>query len=302
MVRAIDRDDDRRRFRSCLYHPRMRFAVNIPNFGPYADPAAVAGLAGEAEAAGWDGFFVWDHIAIAPGMPVGDPFVILAAIAMRTERVTIGTMVTPIPRRRPWVLARQCTSLDQLSGGRFVLGVGIGFPPGPEFELFGEPSDAPERAAMLDEGLDILELMWSGEQGSYAGNHYTIDDWTFAPRPVQRQQRIPIWVAGTWPNRGPFRRAARFDGVFPLGSTDGTPDLISDDELLRSLEFVERERGSLDGYAVAALFIPTGDAAADVERAAELAGVGVTWAHVGPPPQGESIDETRRWVNFGPPQ
>jgi alkanesulfonate monooxygenase SsuD/methylene tetrahydromethanopterin reductase-like flavin-dependent oxidoreductase (luciferase family) len=279
----------------------MRFAVNIPNFGPYAHPAAVAELAAGAEAAGWDGLFVWDHIAIAPNMPVGDPFVILAAVAMRTERMTLGTLVTPIPRRRPWVLARQCTSLDHLSGGRFVLGVGIGFPPGPEFELFGDPVDGRTRGAMLDEGLDVLEFMWSGETAGHAGDHYTVGEWTFAPRPVQ-EPRIPIWVAGTWPNRGPFRRAARYEGVYPLGSTDGTPDLISDGDLRRSLDFIAAERGSLDGYEVAALFIPSGDDAADATRAAELAGLGVTWAQIGPPPQGESIEETHAWVKAGPPR
>ncbi len=279
----------------------MHFAVNVPNFGELADAAAVAALAHAAEAAGWDGFFVWDHIAIAQGLPVADPFVVLAAVAMRTERLTIGTLVTPLPRRRPWVVARQCTTLDHLSKGRFVLGVGIGFPPEAEFGTFGEPTDARTRAEMLDEGLDVLQLMWSGRNDAFHGEHYEIAEWSFAPAP-QQQPRIPIWVAGTWPNRAPFRRAALFEGVYPLGEDNGAPGLITDEALRRSLEFVAAERGGLDGYEVAALQVRSGDAAADADRAHELAELGVTWAQIGPDPNGESLDAIRRWVAAGPPR
>ncbi|MGB5187075.1 MAG: LLM class flavin-dependent oxidoreductase, partial [Acidimicrobiia bacterium] len=122
----------------------MKYAFNIPNFGSYADAAAVADLAAVAEQSGWDGFVVWDHIVIADGMPVGDPWVILTAVAMKTERIMIGPMVTPLPRRRPWVVARQTVTLDHLSGGRLVLGVGIGVPPEEEFGTFGEPTSVRE--------------------------------------------------------------------------------------------------------------------------------------------------------------
>lgn len=285
---------------ACGRLPGMQFAVNIPNFGELADAAAVAELAQDAEAAGWDGFFVWDHIAIAEGLAVADPFVVLAAVALRTERMTIGTLVTPLPRRRPWVVARQCTTLDHMSGGRFVLGVGIGYPPEAEFGIFGEPTDARTRAAMLDEGLDVLQLMWSGHNDGFHGEHYTIDAWSFAPSPLQRP-RIPIWVAGTWPNRAPFRRAARYDGVYPLGADNGAPRLITDEALRRSLEFVAAERGGLEGYEVAALLVRSGNAAADADRAHNLAELGVTWAQIGPDPNGESLDSLRRWVAAGPP-
>ena len=123
----------------------MKYAFNIPNFGPYADAAAVADLAATAEQSGWDGFVVWDHIVFADGMPVGDPWVILTAVAMRTERMMIGPMVTPLPRRRPWVVARQTVTLDRLSGGRLVLGVGIGVPPEAEFGTFANVPSASTR-------------------------------------------------------------------------------------------------------------------------------------------------------------
>ena len=143
----------------------MRFAINVPNFGTYSDPRTAADLAREAEDAGWDGFFVWDHILGAREwqVPIADPWVLLSAVAMRTERIRLGPMVTPIPRRRPWKLARETVTLDHLSRGRLVLGVGLGFPPDAEFEQFGEDGDPRVRAAKLDEGLAVLTGLWSGQ-------------------------------------------------------------------------------------------------------------------------------------------
>ncbi len=278
----------------------MRYAVNLPNFADFADARAMADLAAAAEASGWDGFFVWDHITIADGERVGDPFVILTAIAAATERLTIGTLVTPLPRRRPWVLARQAVTLDHFSNGRLVLGVGIGFPPEEEFGTYGEPTDPGMRGDMLDEGLDVLEGMWSGEPFGYAGDHYTITATTFGPRPVQ-QPRIPIWVACTWPNMRPVRRAARFDGVYPLLDRDGMPDLIGADGIREVVGAISGMRPSMDGYDVCAPFIATGDVAVDRATAAELEEAGVTWAQVGTPPQGEGIEDAARWVAAGPP-
>ncbi len=194
----------------------MKYAISIPNFGDWADPRTMMSLAGDAEAAGWDGFFLWDHIRFsATPLPVQDPWVLLAAIAATTERMTIGPMVTPLPRRRPWVVARQAVSIDHLSGGRLMLGVGNGEPVDVEYTAFGDESSLKTRAAMLDEGLAILDGLWSGEQFSFEGDHYRLARMTFLPRPVQ-QPRIPIIVAGYWPSRGPIRRAARWDGMNPL--------------------------------------------------------------------------------------
>jgi alkanesulfonate monooxygenase SsuD/methylene tetrahydromethanopterin reductase-like flavin-dependent oxidoreductase (luciferase family) len=143
-----------------------RFGVSVPNFGEFGDVCVLRDLAVEAEQQGWDGFFLWDHINWFE-LPMVDPRIALGAIACATERIRIGTMVTPLPRRRPWKLARETVTLDHLSGGRLVLGVGLGFPAGREFAAFGEPTDDRERAERLDEGLDVLLGLWSGKALHY---------------------------------------------------------------------------------------------------------------------------------------
>lgn len=142
----------------------MNYGLYLPNFGDETSVRSLATLAHEAEEAGWDGFFLWDHIVYRARPPVNmvDPWIALTAMAMTTERIRLGTTVTPIPRRRPWILARETASLDQLSGGRLILGVGLGDPPDLEFAQFGEEPDNLIRAAKLDEGLDILAGLWSG--------------------------------------------------------------------------------------------------------------------------------------------
>lgn len=184
----------------------MQYAVSLPNFDVHADPRVLARLARDAEAAGWDGFFIWDHILFDPygGIALSDPWVALAAIALGTERIRIGTMVTPLPRRRPWKLAREAVSLDHLSGGRLILGVGLGDPVREEFAWLGEETDNRVRAKKLDEGLAIVTGLWSGEKFAYEGEQYQVKETIFLPRPVQ-SPRIPIWVAGAWPTR---RRSA----------------------------------------------------------------------------------------------
>jgi alkanesulfonate monooxygenase SsuD/methylene tetrahydromethanopterin reductase-like flavin-dependent oxidoreductase (luciferase family) len=203
----------------------MRYGVSVPNIG---DAGTLLELGLVAEGAGWDGFFVWDHIRFSAEFPVRvfDPWVLLGALAARTTRIRLGPMVTPLARRRPWKLARESVTLDHLSGGRAVLGVGLGFPPDAEFAMLGDdPSDA-VRAEKLDEGLELLSRFWSEERFDHDGRHFQIRDGEFHPGPLQRP-RIPIWVAGMWPNRAPFRRAARWDGVFPIGAdADGQPRLI----------------------------------------------------------------------------
>jgi alkanesulfonate monooxygenase SsuD/methylene tetrahydromethanopterin reductase-like flavin-dependent oxidoreductase (luciferase family) len=194
----------------------VRHGLSIPNFGDWSDPRTMVDLAREAEAAGWDGFFLWDHVRFsATPLPVHDPWSLLAAIAVTTERLVIGPMVTPLPRRRPWIVARQAVTVDHLSNGRLMLGVGIGEPVDVELTAFGEADDLKTRAAMLDEALTVLDGLWSGEEFSHHGTYYHLEPMTFLPRPVQRP-RIPIIVAGYWPNRGPIRRAARWDGMYVL--------------------------------------------------------------------------------------
>jgi len=221
----------------------MRFAINVPNFGDTGDPATFLRLARDAEAAGWDGLFVWDHILVGHewGLPISDPWALLSAAAAVTERIMLAPMVTPLPRRRPWVVARQAVTLDRLSGGRVLLGVGLGHPPAAEFGAFDDETDARRRAEMLDEGLAILDGLWSGAPFAFAGAHYRLERMVFQPVPVQRP-RIPIIVAGYWPNRAPFRRASRWDGVAPLprDGEEGMP--ITPSDLRDALAFVAEHR------------------------------------------------------------
>lgn len=193
----------------------MRYAVSLPPFGDFANPRFLAEATREAEAAGWDAFFIWDHMFFDPTFhPIADPWVALAACAMTTERIRLGTMVTPIARRRPWKLARETVSLDQMSNGRLTLGVGLGDPVQWDYGFFHEEQDAKVRAGKLDEGLDILRGLWTGEFFSYSGQHFQIEKMRFLPRPAQAH--LPIWVGGNWDKHAPQRRAAKQDGYFPL--------------------------------------------------------------------------------------
>jgi alkanesulfonate monooxygenase SsuD/methylene tetrahydromethanopterin reductase-like flavin-dependent oxidoreductase (luciferase family) len=200
-----------------------RHAIYVAPFEDLSEPALVAELAVRAERKGWDGFFVWDHVAYAePVEALADPWVTLAAVAAHTERVVIGPLVTPLPRRRPHQLARETVTLDRLSKGRLVLGVGLGSGRTGEFDpdRFGEEGDPKARGTLLDDGLARLEAYWDGG---------------FEPRPVQRP-RIPIWVAVTWPNRKPLRRAARYQGLFPveLPGPDALAEMAAETQRLRT--------------------------------------------------------------------
>ncbi len=216
----------------------MKCGIWVPNFGDYADPGVLVSLARDAEAAGWDGLFLWDHVHRREVVPTLDPWVGLAAVAAATRHMRIGTLVTPLPRRRPTKLAREVTTLDHLSRGRVVLGVGLGSPPESEFAALGEDPDAKLRAQKLDEGLAVLEGLWSGEAFSFAGEHYRIEHAVFLPRPFQ-EPRPPIWVAGVWPARPGFRRAARFDGVFPIQRGGGR---LAPGTVREIVAFVEQHR------------------------------------------------------------
>lgn len=201
----------------------MRYAVSLP---PFTDPARVLAWGREAEAAGWDGVFLWDHVQWRPSVAPLDPWVMLGALATVTERVRLGTMVTPLSRRRPYAVAKQVATLDQLSAGRAVLGVGLGEPPDRDFSDLGEEADPRVRAAMLDEGLDVIDQLLRGPT-DFTGAHYRIRA-DLHPRPVQ-QPRPPVWVAGVAPHRRPLARARRLDGVVPIGAGEYlTPEALAD--------------------------------------------------------------------------
>ncbi len=276
----------------------MRFAINVPCFADFGDARTLASLAHEAEDAGWDGIFIWDHIGADWPVPFTDPWIALAAMAAATTRIRFGPLVTPLPRRRPQKLARESVALDHLSGGRLTLGVGIGSDLGHEYSCYGESVDDKAHAAMLDEGLDVLTGLWSGETFSHAGPYYTVRDARFLPTPVQ-QPRIPIWVAGVWPNKRPFRRAARWDGVVPLGKNDAN---LTPTDVREMLAYVRSQRTATGAFDVVGSGF-TGNL--EEQRAADLlheyADAGVTWWQEGLLPD-DPVEAARKRIRQGPPR
>jgi alkanesulfonate monooxygenase SsuD/methylene tetrahydromethanopterin reductase-like flavin-dependent oxidoreductase (luciferase family) len=275
----------------------MRYGISIPNFGTWANPRTMVELARDAESAGWDGFFLWDHIRFtATPVPVQDPWVLLSAIATVTDRITLGPLVTPLPRRRPWVVARQAVSLDHLSNGRALLGIGIGEPVDSEFGAFGEDPERRVRAEKLDEAIAVIAGLWSGEEFRFAGTHYHLEPMRFLPRPVQ-QPRIPIIVAGYWPNPGPIRRAARWDGMYPLFGEEPPEDWQGKFGALVAELRMRHAEHALSGMPFEILGggeTPGSDDPADWER------LGATWWIESLNPYRFGWDESERWPEIGP--
>ena len=208
----------------------LQYAVVLPNWVAGVDVSSLVDAAVTAEEAGWDGVLLADHL-IFPPPPAGgqaqrdmepmafpDPWVTLAAIAERTERIRLGSWVTPIPRRQPWQLARDLATLDQLSGGRVVLGAGVGRKS--DYEAFGQPWNLAEMWRRFDETADLLDAFWRGEAVNHRGHHFTVSDAVLLPTPVQRR-RIPIVVGGIWPSTRSLVRGARWDGIVPHVPGDG---------------------------------------------------------------------------------
>jgi alkanesulfonate monooxygenase SsuD/methylene tetrahydromethanopterin reductase-like flavin-dependent oxidoreductase (luciferase family) len=248
-----------------------RRGIFVAPFEELADPRRLAAVAAAAEESGWDGFFVWDHIRYsAPARAVADPWISLSAVACATERVTLGPLVTPLARRRVHKLARETATLDRLSGGRLVLGAGLGSDRHGELEPFGEVLDPRERARLLDAGLERLAEFWGGE---------------FEPLPVQRP-RIPVWLAARWPHRRPVRRAASWDGLFPI-------DLPGPDALAELAHEVRELRGAAAEPFELVVTNPAGTDPAPWEAA------GATWCLTGFGPQ-PSEAEVRAAIEAGP--
>jgi alkanesulfonate monooxygenase SsuD/methylene tetrahydromethanopterin reductase-like flavin-dependent oxidoreductase (luciferase family) len=278
----------------------------------------IAGIAREAEEAGWDGFFLWDHLlAFSPGaVPVVDPWVALTAAALSTRSIRLGPMVTPLPRRRPAKLARETASLDHLSGGRLTMGVGIGAMPY-EWDYLGEEPDMRVRGAMLDEGLEVLTGLWTGEPFGHRGAYYRIAGespdrgWraVFYPPALQRP-RIPVWVAGTWPAKPPFRRAARWDGVFPMKVEDGRVVPMTPGDAREVARYVAGQRTNDDPFDLVVAGETLGEDRKEGARTvAAYEEAGVTWwiESIDPWRFGWTGDESwpseqmRRRVRQGPP-
>ncbi len=259
----------------------MRYVLSLPNGGVCGDPTVLADLASEAERAGWEAVLIEDYIDYQGGdVPTCDPWVALAAMSLRTERVLIGTAVTPIARRRPWRVAQEVATLDRLSGGRAVLGVGVGDPHDPTYAKLGEETDLRTRAAMLDEGLTVIDGLWSGQPFQFVGRHYRVDGLALRLTPIQRP-RVPIWVGGLWPRRGPVERAARWDGAM-LGwkpGPEGTEVEMTPADVAELVAQIGRLRPrGLEGYD----FVMGGRARKDDETTErewlrQMQAAGATW-------------------------
>jgi alkanesulfonate monooxygenase SsuD/methylene tetrahydromethanopterin reductase-like flavin-dependent oxidoreductase (luciferase family) len=261
----------------------MRFGVSLPNDG---DPREFVRLAVDLERAGWDGFFLWDHMQISAEMrpDVVDPWTVLGAIATATERIALGTMVTPIPRRRPWKVAREVTTLDHLSGGRVILGVGLGWPPDDDFGAFGETTSSRTHAAMLDEALPLLDSFLRGERVDHDGEYYQVHA-HLAPAALQAP-RPPIWVGTHLDNRRVIERARRWDGIKPQAWPGMTPEQVA--TLAATL-------GRGPAFDIVVGIGPDAPIA-------ELADAGATWAIAGMLRPQEPLDEVRARLLPGPPR
>jgi alkanesulfonate monooxygenase SsuD/methylene tetrahydromethanopterin reductase-like flavin-dependent oxidoreductase (luciferase family) len=268
----------------------LRHGLCIANVGSYSDPRVTAGLAAAAERSGWDGVFVWDHLAFVWGPPAADPWVVLTAIACATERIRLGTAVTPVARRRPQVLAQTVATLDVLSGGRVVFGAGLGGSAS-EFGRFGEPEDPLIRAEMLDEGLDLLRLLWAGEEVRHRGRHYVVDDVTLAPLPFQ--ERVPIWIGGNRP--ASLRRAARWDG-WVADSADPSGMTLSPADVARGLETIRAQRTADAPFDLAVL------GHGDLADLAAYEAAGATWWLESLHDMRGPLAEMEALVTAGPPR
>jgi alkanesulfonate monooxygenase SsuD/methylene tetrahydromethanopterin reductase-like flavin-dependent oxidoreductase (luciferase family) len=263
----------------------MRHGLYFLPGGELSDPRTLIELGVAAEEHGWDGFFLWDHILRPSGEPqdLADVWVALAAIATMTTRIRLGPMVTPTARRRPQILAREAITLDHLSVGRLIVGLGLGVDTAGELSKFGEVTDPIRRGDALDEAAQLLARWWSGERATMSSSHYRVDDVALLPRPIQRP-RIPMWFAARGSAVRPVRRAARYDGVFAIE--------IDRAGLRRVIRLVAEERGHLDGFDVAVAAVPGLDLAgweAD----------GATWAMWSFPP-GASASGVRARIEAGP--
>jgi hypothetical protein len=238
----------------------MRYGFVFPS----GTPTEIVDMAVAAEAAGWDGAFCWE------GIYHYDPWVILSAIAMRTEKIRLGTMLTPAPRRRPWKLAAECVSLDQLSGGRVILSVGVGAF-GTGLGDPGEETDVRVRAERLDETIDLMRAMWTGKPVQHEGKYYKVD-LPGGPKPVQKPS-IPIWCVGLWPRMKSMQRVLRCDGAIPYAMKDFGPGTIAE-----VAAYIRKNRTSRRAYDIIA---DGTTSATDAKKAADVvrpwADAGATW-------------------------
>ncbi|MGW5385107.1 LLM class flavin-dependent oxidoreductase [Nocardia sp. NPDC003963] len=266
----------------------MRFGVYVPSYGPYGDPRVLRDLAVEAERAGWDGFFMYDVLSPLDDdpPPVADPWVVLSAIAQATTTITLGPMVVPLPRRRPWKLALEAGTLQQLSGGRLILGLGAGVPV--DYTNYGE--SAARLGSRLDESAGLLRQFLAGGVVEHTSEHYRVSGVPFAPIDV------PVWTSGFWPRKTPVRAAQDADGLFPqIRDPEDDFRLPTPDELVRIRADFVAAGGRADGDI--AIWSPSTEPSAT--RVGDYAAAGVTWWFS----DGSTVtpEQLRKRIAAGPP-
>lgn len=271
----------------------------MPNFGKSARPLTLCEMASAAEKSGWDGFFLWDHLVEwDKRLPLSDSLTTLAAIAVKTKQIRIGTTLSPLPRYKPWDLARRTATLDQISNGRLTLSVGLGARESCDYRRFGESPDNRILAEKLDESLRIITGLWSGKKFSFRGKHYSVGPSVFLPTPKQTP-RVPIWVGGFWPRPGPFIRGAEWDGVLPLR----VPERLLEPEDLREIAtFIQERRTSMTNFDFTVIGWTTGvNRKRDAEKIQKFSDSGMTWWLESLYTKRDSPEAMRSRISAGPP-
>jgi len=262
-----------------------KFGLYVPNYGKASLGRTLVDMAAEAERSGWDGFFLWDHTVDERNQrfPIADTYTTLAAIAVGTKRIRIGMTASALPRRRPWIVARQAANIDQLSEGRFTLGVGLGFSSSLDYTIFGEEPDFKVRAEKLDEELKIITGLWKGKAFSYSGKHYDVNKTSFLPTPIQTP-RIPIWVGGFWPRKLPVR-------------------LLNPHDLREVLAYIKSQRGSLDSFDAAVIgWTVSKDPKKNSRKIQPYVEAGMTWWLESLYTKRDSPTGMRQRIRKGPPR
>ena len=274
---------------------KVKFGIYIANHGITSNPQDYVKLAKSAEENGWEGFFLWDHVFLpwSPDVHVLDSWSMLAAIATQTNTLTLGTTVTPLARRRPMVIARQAITIDRLSNGKFILGVGLGGTE--ELKVLGEEENPKVRGEMLDESLEILKGLWSGKPFTYDGKHYKIKE----PVTFQPASDIKIWVGGFWPNKKPFRRAAKYDGIFPLKVGHDPSIYIEDYQEIKS--YIGKYRKSMESFDLVKSIYTIKDKEHDV-YIHDFIDFGVAWLLEAFWSERCSLKEIQKRIEQGPPE
>lgn len=277
----------------------MQFAIDLPNFGEYSSARLIGKLAREAEVGGGDGCFIWDHVQVGKLEPVVDPWIALTVIALMVTRIRCGPLVTPLFRRHPWKIARGTVTLDRLSRGRLILGVGLGSDLFGEISTFDGPVTDKVRAEMLDEGLAVITGLWSGTPFAFAGRHCRVGETLFVPTPYQ-SPRIPIWVASTWPKTLPLRRAVHYDGAVAVaGDVESSHSPTQVTELV---EYIMHFRKTKLPFEIVQFGGTPGIRARDTEIVAPFAAAGATWWIESMFPLRLKVEDARTRIRRGPPR